>query len=71
MKFYTIAQAAKMLRVSEKTIRNYIHSGKLVAHRMTNSGSSRWMIYPEDMEALKASMFTIIVPSDEESSGQQ
>jgi excisionase family DNA binding protein len=32
MQFYTVKQVADMLAVSERTVRRWIESGKLVAH---------------------------------------
>lgn len=46
LKTYTVAEAAKILHVNEKTTRGYIKSGKLKASK---TGGRRWIIKESDL----------------------
>jgi excisionase family DNA binding protein len=46
----TISEAARLLRVSERTIRRRLHTGELQGSRVSNSGGFAWMVeVPEDL----------------------
>ena len=47
--FYTTTEAAKILRVSTQTVRNYIYSGKIKSYR-TPGGHHR--VSKEDLQRL-------------------
>ena len=47
--FYTTTEAARILRVSTQTIRNYIYSGKMKSHR-TPGGHHR--VSKDDLQRL-------------------
>lgn len=44
---YTIVEASEVIGCSVKSIRNYIASGKLKAHKV----GGKWKMYQEDIEA--------------------
>jgi excisionase family DNA binding protein len=46
----TIPEAARLLQVSERTIRRRLHTGELQGSRVSNSGGFAWMVeVPEDL----------------------
>lgn len=47
IELYSIIEAADIIGCSIKSIRNYIASGKLKAHKV----GGKWKMYPEDIEA--------------------
>lgn len=52
---YTLAQAAEMLGISETAARNWIKSGKLLAHSVTKGARQVWMVDEEDLQECLAS----------------
>lgn len=47
MKYYTITETAKLLGFKERTIRQWIHDGKLKASKYNKS--SRWFISDKEI----------------------
>ena len=46
----TIAEAARLLQVSERTIRRRLHNGELKGSQVSNPGGFAWMVeVPEDL----------------------
>ena len=52
-KFYTIQEAAEILRVHENTIYRLCRSGKLGAYKTSNGHRSAWKIPGDMLEALR------------------
>lgn len=48
----TIADAAAQLGVSHKTIRRYLHTGKLLGQQAPTSHGPQWYIDPQSLEPL-------------------
>lgn len=55
--FYTISDVARILGISDRTLKNYENQGKIPKAR--RDPKSRWRIYTdEDIQKLKALFFT-------------